>query len=1039
MSYLGKISAVLVADAKGWAPNLNMAASELTKFDRKVRSTLNSSATASARAMEGIYTPIQKMERAIQAMFTRKLSFNLGGAIKSVDELKTRIADLSRRQINVSVAGTAFSSLKQLRDAIRDVKQEDIEWVKSLGGLDAARGLSGAMSASELKRLNRFSGVGSLDQITGAVDVMGGRMATDAANQLRAMHDAAEQLGKPLGESVAKFMQLGDAAKVGLVPTMHALQADVEAFYETIKTDTPQSQQQFDQLRDRVAAFAQQVKAAGIEVKNLGLFGFGGEDPLARARRLSAQFDKLPAADQASLHGRASFAANLANSVAAGGGNPAHLTSALNDLEQAMDAVSASRQRAIAVGQMHLNVLQRESQAISVSGAGSLEQYERDIDASTAARNRAVAAGQMYLRILSDEEVQAAATAERVRQIGLANARLSQIQVLSNQPKFSAQFGPTAELGIQRVSLAGYAAQMQILQQALAGVNTEARRGANEVFARLARAIDEAAEAGTVDVASVRVQLRGLMDDAARATAAVTGGDLAGLQGRLARGGDIGRAGAQKFSLALNQAAYVIDDFFSVTGGWDQRVRAIGNNLTQIGFILGETRGLWIALTAVVAAQAAIFAGKYIFAMETAEEKQRRLQLASKSLNDTLASQKSAVETLAEAYKSLGTEIRQALSEEGRRVAERGETVEELQEKQVANRRELVAGMHPEVMAIRAERALLEDQLSKATTAGERVSIQDKIRGNQFRERDLFNKLDARAEFQRGVADPAEVAKNRRQIELELAAGLTPRKDLVTDTAIEALAVQKNVDDAMLAVAEQLSPLADELGKLNERAKDLGGWMGKGADALDADVKALDEARRQASEGALDAAGVAGVAAGIGGRLSGYRADLERANTRRESYAAGQEAARRAGEEADASGQRGLGYLRTPAQDLADQMVDIRRAFGLQAEEGNGLVDFAGMAAAQAKAAGEVVRNGAGAIFGLEESVMNAVLQGPSRAALQASDTRTSEGAAELNRLLRGDDPSKNQNLVELRKQGQFLKDILDELKKQGIAPVLDL
>jgi hypothetical protein len=67
----------------------------------------------------------------------------------------------------------------------------------------------------------------------------------------------------------------------------------------------------------------------------------------------------------------------------------------------------------------------------------------------------------------------------------------------------------------------------------------------------------------------------------------------------------------------------------------------------------------------------------------------------------------------------------------------------------------------------------------------------------------------------------------------------------------------------------------------------------------------------------------------------------------------------------------------------------------------------------------------------------NAMLQGPSRAALNVSDVTTTQGQAELNRLLRGDDPAKDVNLAELRKQSDFLQ-ILIETVKNNPLPVMD-
>lgn len=76
------------------------------------------------------------------------------------------------------------------------------------------------------------------------------------------------------------------------------------------------------------------------------------------------------------------------------------------------------------------------------------------------------------------------------------------------------------------------------------------------------------------------------------------------------------------------------------------------------------------------------------------------------------------------------------------------------------------------------------------------------------------------------------------------------------------------------------------------------------------------------------------------------------------------------------------------------------------------------------------MRASAPAIFSLADSVENALLQGPSRAALNATDVSTVEGQRELNRLLRGDDSARDQNIVELEKQSQLLQGIKTAAEK---------
>ena len=70
---------------------------------------------------------------------------------------------------------------------------------------------------------------------------------------------------------------------------------------------------------------------------------------------------------------------------------------------------------------------------------------------------------------------------------------------------------------------------------------------------------------------------------------------------------------------------------------------------------------------------------------------------------------------------------------------------------------------------------------------------------------------------------------------------------------------------------------------------------------------------------------------------------------------------------------------------------------------------------------------------------MNALLQGPSRAALNAADTNTMEGQRELNRLLRGDDPNKDVNLVEMQKQTELLQGVIDAIEAQSDGAIVEI
>jgi hypothetical protein len=146
--------------------------------------------------------------------------------------------------------------------------------------------------------------------------------------------------------------------------------------------------------------------------------------------------------------------------------------------------------------------------------------------------------------------------------------------------------------------------------------------------------------------------------------------------------------------------------------------------------------------------------------------------------------------------------------------------------------------------------------------------------------------------------------------------------------------------------------------------------------------------------------------------------------------------------ESASAAERGRELRSTPAEraarELASGFNDIIQAAGEDAADTTGLLDRERLAADLSRFANEQARGSAPAIFALADSVANAVLQGPSRAALQATDVSTVDGQRELNRLLRGDDSARDVNIVELEKQNQSLSKLVslaeDEAKARGIT-----
>jgi hypothetical protein len=134
---------------------------------------------------------------------------------------------------------------------------------------------------------------------------------------------------------------------------------------------------------------------------------------------------------------------------------------------------------------------------------------------------------------------------------------------------------------------------------------------------------------------------------------------------------------------------------------------------------------------------------------------------------------------------------------------------------------------------------------------------------------------------------------------------------------------------------------------------------------------------------------------------------------------------------------RGRALAMTPAQRAAQDAA--RRAADITAfmnREGKNAQE---RSKALSQLAVEQAQQVAPMLMGFREERMNALLQGPSRAALNAADVNTMEGQRELNRLLRGDDPNKDVNLVEMQKQSELLQGVIDAIKQQDQGATVEI
>ena len=211
--------------------------------------------------------------------------------------------------------------------------------------------------------------------------------------------------------------------------------------------------------------------------------------------------------------------------------------------------------------------------------------------------------------------------------------------------------------------------------------------------------------------------------------------------------GSFGVGGAASAQLALQQGLFAVDDFISSTGGLEYKLRAVGNNITQLGLLLGQsglirglnaTTGLFVGLAAVLSVQGVLAFTRWVNGGRSAEDQ-------TKALNDALSRQKSLVEELARSFESLGDSIaRKAFSGGAQNARDFAKTLEALSKKQKELTESRVADLDPAVQTERGNQAVLKRRLDNATDGGQRVAILREIEDSRARERAAANAAASR-------------------------------------------------------------------------------------------------------------------------------------------------------------------------------------------------------------------------------------------------------------------------------------------------------
>jgi len=979
--YIGKISAVVTANTADLSKKLRSSTQEWNSYGASLNRSLQKTAASATSSIDKILTPLQRLEKQLKAATSSPLNIRTEDQANQIRRLTSAALQINQP---LEAAAGSFQKLSSevqagFAPALGRAQNQAQALFKILEGGRAPAEKYFEVVQNRVERTTQ-----ALQRLAQAQQIASRgftgnelQFASPALSQALGSASRATQTAASLPAS-----QLEDGVIAGRVRQLRQYQqtaVQAQATLESLELTPDIDPSVIENQRRRVQALAETTRRASENVFT-GLSS--STDPLGRSLK-----ERL--ATQSAIQGQTKLDLEFQQGI-----------------DEALEQIRQQEKDRLSVASQRLAVLKRESDLLANQGAAS----NRD------------ATGRSIQNRLIDIDFQ---RQQRDSQ-QIASQRSAQSKAL-----ISATGGvgiATLNASFDQSAIRGYTAQLQTLQQTIASVSKEARGPAIGAFNRLRAAIAEAMNKGELETEQTRAKIKQLTAEAVSAASKVSGVSQRALGTRLQRAGSIATGAFGNASLAIQQAAFAVDDFFSVTGGLDQRIRAAGNNLSQLGFIIGGTTGLIAGISASIGSQLVVAFLKWINAIEDTEEAQKRLDARLSSLNSSLDGQKSSVEALTDAYESLGDSASNAFSDTLRLANANRDEIDRITRLQRERIEADAANVDPTIIARQAEIALIDRQLREEGDVARRRELlrqrenaqesiafrRSAISGSAGR---LSRQLtaDQLAEEVRQATAASDDVRNRTF--QDTSQGRDLRRSSLR-SADERLAVARAAqliesDSAARAATSVFQQIRDTLSPLQQRAS--------GAEGADAVSRAIDT---RASEAAnlLDQA-----LSGNRDAIEGLRdaADGVDEFARRADAALNRvEEASRAEEELKSSIERGrqllLGESGRRAEQIAASIGDIRSA-------GGGQRQIAGFLAEQA-------RQVAPTLFAAGDQIRNAVATGPNRAALSASDITTQQGTSELNRLLRGDDPAREQNIVELRKQTAELVGLREDLKNLGVA-----
>ncbi len=1148
------------------------------KFDKATQSVHNFNVAAN-RAKEAS-AMVGSIPTGAEFRFARpRLFAALGGAAEAqvatekqfgqTPQAATAIARLSYHARRAEQASAAIDSKRLSGDFVgsaaarkeMDAETEALEQqTRVMNGLVEAEkrkeATDKALAQSEAQYTQMITGhAQSLDQLKGRYDsLLASVKKLDAAD--RAAFDASQSAGLAgvrgtLASGDEAGLQAGNAA-IDAAEKMVADQVDLRDKAEEARKAIERQQAAIRGVADSIgksADPAERLKQAVVEM-NANIAKLEGKPVFAvaeqKASRLRAEIERV-ASDAASqdreitpdeYNRLTKFVETLSGSAAAAGAKPPKQKTVDDLFGPAM--LSAERSAESLKGKVR--GLQTEFDKMSSKNqqlyAGPLNKLRNDIAALSAntPANNVDALVRVFERL--DSAIK---------------------KINSN-----ASFGKSFSSFIKETAPKQYATQFDAIRAKMVELGASASGRVSAAVEQLGSKLQAAANKGQFGLKETREELRNLMLEVGRAAVAenlMTKAQSKSFLGGVMRSGDIGRFGADKIGLALNQSAYVIDDFMSASGGLDMKIRAIGNNLTQMGFILGGTAGLFASLGTVVATNVGIMFYKWINGGKESQD-------VAKALSASFSDHASVVDRLSQAYGTLAQSMSASSAAQGgfsqgdvaskfaieslrsrqQQAVETGQGMVDSRTRENQFRRELEQATTPARAAAAAALADAErrrqEQLTQFGPAGDERAAGDRGLRDRMAERvsanarnwwwsksedeleKNFSELDQRVRAGEAAMGRltdriaaagkswsdfggARIAEAGRLLADALSAGVPGALGIQSGLdamAIELRLAEQQMNDAMTikdevrrreavtAAKARLDAAGDAAGNRSldmVRGMVSSGLLQRRATSMEvlsrfsvspqngqirnrlaaaAEESSVAAARLAASETRLARATV--IADGLRRELNENERTMSAATKRRlvaDIIAAeNAEAARKADRDRAAKAVEAAGaadrriaaeaeYTLALRESIRGERERSRRGrFAAMDRKSREAADFAaGEGGDVAAAAGDITDSAARAKFiqdyfsgKMRENFASifasqaadrelAITRGGQARALEASDITTDSGSRELNRLLRGQDSSKDVDNQEMRQQTDLLKVIADGIK-QATGQVVD-